>query len=61
MKKRGEYKRCVGELNNTWFDMKSLLLPPRRSPAGKDVREASRDSYNQEQDMPCSRFKEQTD
>lgn len=62
MKKRGEYKRCVGELNNTWFDMKSLLLPPRRSPARKDVREASRETpTTRKQDMPCSGFKEQTD
>ena len=42
--KRGEYKRCAGELNNTWFNMKSLLLPPRRSPTRKDVRETSRET-----------------
>lgn len=61
-KERGEYKRCVGELNNTWFDMKSLLLPPRRSSARKDVREASRETpTTRKQDMPCSGFKEQTD
>lgn len=61
-KGREEYKRCVGKLNNTWFDMKSLLLPPKRSPARKDVREASRETpTTRKQDMPCSRFKEQTD
>lgn len=43
-RERGGRKRCVRELNNTWFDMKSLLLPPRRSPARKDVREASRET-----------------